>query len=504
MSTTALRAAPSDPRTWSYRAKVPLLIIAISLATALAISVAIAVSAKQWLTEDLHDHATAVAQSLARGLVIHMSRDDVWEAYEAVRAVSNVEGGPERCDVVALDPAGLIFVSSDPVRFGVRQNASVLSRPMSQALQVPVQPGASVVVDARDNGGTFSVIKTPLLSADQEPIGTLVMSYSHAAFAQRYLETLKTLALITAGLVIVLLPLGWWLGHRLADPMTRVTDALYRLANDTARQSPLLSPAHVAASAAPAEPRSEIARLEHSLVRLQAQLNEKDELQRQFIAADRLAAIGRMTSGVAHEINNPLAGMLNALSNLRRDPSLVHKTVGLERGLEQIRQTLSALLIETKTKVRPLTVADIEDLRLLIASQADRKHLRLDWSYRIDTDLAVPAAPVRQIVLNLLLNAVQASSSWIEFDAGLVDGQLAFKVINDGMEFPRSNVDQPFVQLESGEGHGLGLWASHQLVTSLGGSITLSSQPNRTQFEVRLPLQRAWTQPVELVEAEIA
>ena len=505
MNTSSLRATPSDPRTWSYRAKVPLLIITISLATALAISVAIALSAKQWLTEDLHDHATAVAQSLARGLVIHMARDDVWEAFEAVKAVSNVEGGPERCDVVVLDRAGLIFVSSDPVRFGVRQDASVLSQPMTRALQVPVQPGASVVVDARDSGGMFSVIKAPLLSADQELIGTLVMSYSHAVFAQRYLETLKTLAMITTGLVIVLLPLGWWLGHRLADPMTRVTDALYRLANVTARQSPLLSASLVAANAAPLEPRSEIARLEHSLVRLQAQLNEKDELQRQFIAADRLAAIGRMTSGVAHEINNPLAGMLNALSNLRRDPGLVHKTVGLlERGLEQIRQTLSALLIETKTQARPLSVVDIEDLRLLIASQADRKRLRLDWTYRIDTDLAVPAAPVRQIVLNLLLNAVQASASWIEFDAGLVDGQLAFKVVNDGREFPSSHMRHPFAPLESGEGHGLGLWASHQLVTSLGGSIALSSQSNRTQFEVRLPLQRAWTQPIQLVEAEIA
>jgi hypothetical protein len=68
-------------RSWSYRAKVPLLIIAISLTTALAICVAIAFSARHWLTEDLHDHATAVSQSLARGLVVHIARDDVWEAF---------------------------------------------------------------------------------------------------------------------------------------------------------------------------------------------------------------------------------------------------------------------------------------------------------------------------------------------------------------------------------------------------------------------------------------
>ena len=491
----AARFPSIDPRAWSYRVKVPLLIIVIALATALAISVAIAFSAKQWLTEDLHDHATAVAQSLARGLVIHMARDDVWEAFEAVKAVSNVEGGSQRCDVVVLDRSGSIFVSSDPVRFGVRQSASVLSAPLSQALQVPVQPGASVVIDAKDGSSAFSVIKVPLLSTDQELIGTLLMSYSHAVFAQRYIETLKTLTLITTGLVIVLLPLGWWLGDRLAHPMTRVSDALYRLANVTAKDRDLST----------TEPRSEIARLEDALVRLQSQLNEKAELQRQFIAADRLAAIGRMTSGVAHEINNPLAGMLNALSNLRRDPGLVQKTIGLlERGLEQIRQTLSALLIETKTRSRPLSLADIEDLRLLVASQAERKHLDLQWSYRIHQELAIPAAPVRQIVLNLLLNAVQASDKWIRFDAGLVEDLLVFRVVNDGKEFPPAKVLQPFSPLASGEGHGLGLWASHQLVTSLGGTITLATDALRTEFEVRLPLQRAWSTSSQPAEAEAA
>lgn len=490
-------------RVWSYRVKVPLLIILVSVATALTVSAAIAISARQWLTADLHDHATAVAQSLARGLVIHMARDDVWEAFEAVKAVSNVEGGPPHCDVVVLDRGGRIFVSSDPLRFGVGQNASALSAPLARALAVSVQPGESTVVDSKDQKGEFSAIQTPLLSTDQELIGTLLMSYSHAAFAQRYHETLKTLTLITGGLVILLLPLGWWLGHRLAAPMTRVTDTLYRLGSLAAQQSPLLSAQDVGTPAL--EPRSEIARLEHSLVRLQAQLSEKEELQRQFIAADRLAAIGRMTAGVAHEINNPLAGMLNALSNLRRDPGLVQKTVGLlERGLEQIRQTLSALLIETKTNARPLTPSDVEDLRLLVSSQAEGKNLALHWSYRIDGDLPLPAAPVRQIVLNLLLNAVQASDSWIDFDAGLEDRQLVLKIANDGKEFPPSQRPRPFAPLASGEGHGLGLWASHQLVTSLGGYIALASDGQRTQFEVRLPLQTAWKQTVHPMEVEIA
>lgn len=345
------------PSTWSYRVKVPWLIALISVATALAISAAIALSARHWLREDLHDHATAVAQSLARGLVVHLARDDVWEGFEAVRAVAAVDGGVPRCDVVVLDRHQLVFVSSDPLRFGVRSPVERLSAPLRTAASLSGRPGQVSLGETSAGGEAYAIVHMPLLSADKEVVGTLLMSYSHAVFAERYRDTIGTLATIAAGLIVLLIPLGWWLGHRLASPVARVTEALYRLGEDAAARSS----AYAAAPTADTRhqpPASELDRLEHSLAELQRQLDEKEKLQQQFIAADRLAAIGRMTAGVAHEINNPLAGMLGALSNLRKDPSLTAKTVALlERGLDQIRQTLSALLIETRATNRPLSAS---------------------------------------------------------------------------------------------------------------------------------------------------
>lgn len=481
------------PSTWSYRAKVPFLITTVAVSTALAISVAIAVSARHWLREDLHDHAAAVAQSLARGLVVHIARDDVWEAFEAVRAVSSVGGGPQRCDVVVLDRSDTVFVSSDPLRFPVRSTDAVLTAPLRSAAELSTKPGETSLGELRTDDDAYAIVNVPLLSADKEAVGTLLMSYSHAIFAQRYRDTIRTLAAITAGLVVLLVPLGLWLGHRLANPLARVTDGLYRLGEEAARKSSTYS-AELAQLSAPLEPSSELGRLEHSLEHLQRQLEEKEQLQKQFVAADRLAAIGRMTSGVAHEINNPLAGMLNALSNLRKDPSLLQKTVALmERGLEQIRQTLSALLIETKTTARALSPPDIDDLRVLIQTQALNKQLELAWSYPIDEPLAVPAAPVRQVVLNLLLNAVQAADSSIAFSAVVRESELTLTVANDGAEFPESLRQRPFEPVVGGEGYGLGLWATYQLVASLGGRINVASRTGSTQFEVHLPLNPAPT-----------
>ena len=477
------------PSRWSYRVKVPMLITGVAVATALAISVAIAISARHWLREDLHDHASAVAQSLARGLVVHIARDDVWEAFEAVRAVAAVDGGPQRCDVVVLDRNGLVFVSSDPLRFPVRASDRALTAALHVAARMSAKPGEPAIGEARTTDDAFAVVNLPLLSADKEPVGTLLMSYSHAVFADRYRDTITTLAGITAGLVLLLLPLGWWLGHRLASPLSRVTDALYQLGEEAARKSGDYGSSGPAVGPPAAIPARELQRLEHSLANLQQQLREKEMLQQQFIASDRLAAIGRMTAGVAHEINNPLAGMLNALSNLRKEPSLLPKTVALiERGLEQIRHTLSALLIETKTAARPLAPEDIEDLRILIRPTATHKGLTLGWHYPFTDLLDVPAAPVRQIVLNLLLNAAQAAATRIDFHAELQPNRLVLTVANDGAMFPETLRQAPFEPVVGGEGHGLGLWASHQLATSLGGRIELHTGPEATTFVVHLPL----------------
>lgn len=478
------------PGNWSYRAKVPLLITAISIGTALAISLAIAVSARHWLREDLHDHARAVAQSLARGLVVHMARDDVWEAFEAVRAVATTDSGAERCDVVVLDRDSRVFVSSDPNRFAVRSEIPLLSEPLRRAAALDVRAGELAIAEFATQSQTYAVVKMPLLSADKEIIGALLMSYSHALFAQRYRETVWTLSVIALGLVLVLLPLGWWLGHRLARPVARVTEALYQLGEEAALKSSAFAAGMPAAPNHAPPVASELARLEHSLARLQQQLKEKEQLQAQFVAADRLAAIGRMTSGVAHEINNPLAGMLNALSNLRKDPHLLQKTVSLlERGLDQIRQTLSALLIETKTSARALSPSDLEDLRVLVAPQARRKQVKLTWHYPIEDELPAPAAPVRQVLLNLLLNAVQASASSIDFNACVTGSELVMRVANDGAEFPEGRRNSPFEPLVGGEGNGMGLWASYHLVSAMGGRIALSVCEGQTHFEVRIPLR---------------
>src|SRR5687768_15386749 len=183
------RLARWSSRSWPYRVRIPLLIIGVSLTTALAIALAVAVSARNWLRADLRAHAIAESQSLARGLVAHLMRDDVWEAFGAVSAVATAAGDSHR-DVVVLGRDERVYVSSDPKRFPLQSPRSSLKGPLSQATALSGSPGKPAVIDTSDDSGSYSVIRLPIVSSDREPLGTLLMSYSHSLFAKHYADTL--------------------------------------------------------------------------------------------------------------------------------------------------------------------------------------------------------------------------------------------------------------------------------------------------------------------------
>jgi len=201
-------------------------------------------------------------------------------------------------------------------------------------------------------------------------------------------------------------------------------------------------------------------------------------------------------AGIAHEINNPLGGMLNAISNYRRhggaDPHAVKTLALIERGLVQIRDTVSALLVEAKLESRALTPDDLEDVRTLIAADAQSRHLRLEWDDRIVEALPLPSAQIRQILLNLLLNAVQASPKGqiLSCKLTVVEQCLSLSVSNAGTAIPerrQQHLFEPY--FGEGEVHGLGLWVTYQLVQQLGGEIVVDSVPGHTRFNVSLPLE---------------
>ena len=168
------------------------------------------------------------------------------------------------------------------------------------------------------------------------------------------------------------------------------------------------------------------------------------------------------------------------------------KTIALiERGLGQIKETVGALLVEAKTKSRNLTTSDIEDVLVLILPQAHGKRLKIDWHNQIAGAVALPATLVRQVLINLLLNAVRAANTdgVVACHLAQTGNKFSVSIANDGRLLTAEEMThlfEPFSPL-SEDGHGLGLWVCYQIVHQLGGSITAQCKDQRMCFDVELP-----------------
>ena len=167
----------------------------------------------------------------------------------------------------------------------------------------------------------------------------------------------------------------------------------------------------------------------------------------------------------------------------------------LERGLKQIHETVSALLVEARQESHDLTPEDIEDVRLLVQSDAQKKGLQLVWDNQLDRPLSLPSTPVRQVLMNLSLNAVQAAeqAGQVTLSVARVDGLLEIRVSNDGVTVSNEEIGrlfEPFVHDRPG-GTGLGLWITYQIVQQFGGEIFVHSEHGTTCFMVHLPLELA-------------
>lgn len=474
----------------SLRHKIPLWGSALIVASTLAISSALLFRAYDDMRQDLYASSESLGQTLAKTLFPSLLHDDLWRAFEIVQAPFQTEATndplhPETIFVV--DAALNILVASDPQRLPTLAPLDGIDadhRRLAEALRA-APPLRTQAYDFPDTRRYF--VAMPVAEAGRQ-LGILVIGHDRAAFWTRFLDIALRGALIGALVVAVILPINWYWGRRTAEPLVELSKGMDALVHG--RPAPLPEAERYAY-------RDEIGQLFAAYRAAAAALNEKALLEQEVLHSERLAAVGRLAAGIAHEVNNPLGGMLMALDNLRQrgplEPAAAKTVDLLERGLRQVAETVGALLVEARVPSRPLARHDLDDVRTLIEPQVGKKRIALDWQVDLPETLDVPASVVRQILINLLLNAVQATPEGgrIRLAAAPHDGALELTVANNGAPLPeavRAHLFEPFVSGREG-GHGLGLWVTYQTVVQLGGRIEADHVDGEVRFAVTLPIE---------------
>ena len=276
-------------------------------------------------------------------------------------------------------------------------------------------------------------------------------------------------------LTILLAVAGWFLVARMMRPVSILSEHL-GVAQETLA---VPIPENVVAKTS-----GEFGRLFRAYNALVRSMKEREELGKRLAEEKRLGSLGRLASAVAHEINNPLGGLFNALSTLKSHghlQSVRDVSLGLlERGLIGIRDVVRTTLTIYRTDVAPrdLSPADIDDLGLLIGPEARRKSVEIVIDNALTGVVRLPSTPIRQAVLNLILNAVAAAPAGSEVcvSADATNERLAIAVVDRGSGLP--SLAAEVLTGRSGappalEGGGLGLWTISRLVADVGGNIAV-------------------------------
>ncbi|HZS36873.1 MAG TPA: PAS domain S-box protein [Polyangia bacterium] len=237
-------------------------------------------------------------------------------------------------------------------------------------------------------------------------------------------------------------------------------------------------------------------------------VTERKRIEAELQKAERLALMGTLAAGVAHEINNPLAYVLASVDLLEARDAGADISLGLKRvreGAERVRSIVNDL----KTFARGGTVErrDLVDVGRVMDSAINlawneiKHRAKLTKSYGTGHTVMGDEARLGQVFLNLLVNAAQSipegdgQSHEIHVSTSqLTDGRVEVVVRDDGAGIPAELIGRifdPFVTSKPvGVGTGLGLWICHGIITALNGEIAVESpleSGRGSRFRVLLP-----------------
>lgn len=475
----------------SFRYKIPLWGSLLIVITALVISGSLMVKAYDDLRQDLLNSSSSLGHKLADILFQPLMADDIWQAFKIINApliASNAKDVLLPKAILILDNDLKVVVSTSPmlIPMGTRVDQltpeyGILAQRIASSKN-KTQP----TFDMQDEQNFY--VAAPIVS-EGLGIGTLIVVHSKDILWPRFFRVAGHGALTGLAVLAILLPINWYWGQRMSRPLLLIAERMRTL--DPVAPSDLDKEVY--------DYQDEVGQLFQAYRRMLAEQETKQALEKQIVHSERLAAVGHLAAGVAHEINNPLGGMLTAIDTLKNygemDPRTAKTIALIERGLTQIKETVGALLVEARVRTRDLEPHDFEDIRSLVVPQAQKKELLLDWRSSLARSVPLQANQVRQILINLLLNAIHAANQKGQVSCSIEenDGVLCMAIENDGKQLTTeqmSHLFEPFSPL-SESGHGLGLWVTYQIVQQLGGRIVLAQHNERVSFTVTLPFGKS-------------
>ncbi len=460
--------------------KVPLLVSAFMLTISILISNAVLSRLAQTQEHHLQTLTRTYVDALSASLVPHILREDVWEVYDALERARSAHAGLNAVNTIVLNSRKHVIAASDPVAFPTAQT-------IDSGVLATVGTDGELVIDESEQTARLLIA----VNIQGQHIGDIYTELDISALLAERHAVLWQLIWTNIVLTLVLASAGYLIVRRMVEPVHTLGIYLQRgsggpmemIPEDRLRSAP-----------------TEFKRLFQRYNIMAQAANERQMLANQLAKEEQMASLGRLASGMAHEINNPLGGLFNALDSLKRygnrDSVRIASTRMIERGLTGIREVVRATLM---TYQQPgdrsyFKHEDIEDLRYLIQPALRQKQLTLIWINEIEGEPQVARHNVRDASLNLLLNACAASPDrgTVHFQAKIGKASAEIEVRDQGSGMP--DVYRTFLENDTSSGtplksgKGLGLWMVRRLLDEVRGTVSVETAPDGTMVRLAFPI----------------
>lgn len=476
-----------NPKSWPLAIKLSVTIT--TVVTGVGFMIGAFMVMQNWTRS--HDVLGEKAQLLAESVAIvtpkAMLRKDYWSLYLSLKNMTSRRH--EILTAMILDSEGRVQAHLQPAKnpmdlpyspeSGIEQE--LFNRAMATRKPIVLSSGGFT-----KTGFQEGVI--PLFS-DQKYLGVVRVRLSVAQLYEESNDSAFIVLALVLGFVIIGSVLGTIVSRRMVKPLTAVTQGLEAVGRGEMTDfAPI-----------PINDRDEIGRLSVTFNQIMSELAEKKMLEEEIAMSEKLVALGRITAGVAHEVNNPLAGLLNCIDTLRKHPddkALIDRYLpvidqGLHRIKEIVHNLLVGLRIEEGDEIE--SIRHIDKLHDLMRAEIGEKDIQIIWENKADKDLQVPGK-LEQIICNLIKNAIEIlpDGGTINFKMYRLGGYLNIEVSDDGPGIPseiRSQLFDPFFTTKT-NGTGLGLWVVYRLTQNLEGIIEVESEKGQgTTFHVAVPVK---------------
>ena len=234
---------------------------------------------------------------------------------------------------------------------------------------------------------------------------------------------------------------------------------------------------------------------------LAANLLELEQTRERLVYEEKLAAIGRLSSAIAHEIRNPVAMISSSLATAARSNVEFEQRQAMYNIATQEASRLEELTNDFLAYARPRppnkSINNVSDLLLYVAglakARAEAEHIGLTVEHKDEVLCECDPAGLQQILLNLVMNAIDACKpgGTVQLRTVVRADTISIEVLNQGEAIPpdiSARIFEPFFTTKS-RGTGLGLAIARNVARTLGGDVTLAANgPDHVTFAMTLPV----------------